>query len=485
MYKQLHRVISCLAVSGLVLIPGFVSAAPWRVSPGVTVSERYSDNDNLSATDKKSKAITMVSPDISLSGSGGGRIDYDLLAALRHNQSSDGENSTTPSLNGDASAELIEQILFFDVSSTINQNRRDPFQATGDDDISRSRSDNVTTTYSYTLSPYLLGHINTFADMELRYSFDEQFNSQSDVGDSSRQALSFNLSSGRDFSVFDWGLVGNTSKTHADNGFQNNSFQNNSFQNNDNELKSADLRSGYRLNRKLRLRSSVGREWNDFQSVRSDIDGKRWDFGAIWTPNKRTSVDIGYGERFFGSTPSVDITYRKKKNVFTLGYKKELTDARTLRRQRGLFDEDLFGNPIDPTTAEPIFVFPGEGQIVDERVSFSWSRQGKRTTLTWRGDHSTQNPQNSLNEVIFVSSSIDLSRRLTSKLSFDTGVDWEDQTNESDAEFQTWRFNMGLSRAIGSKSNVNLRYTYTDRGSDFPGDGYEENRLIVNYRINL
>jgi hypothetical protein len=477
MHKHWSEIIRYFLAVSLVGLPYTALATQWRVSSGVGVSERYSDNDNLSATDKKSKFVTVVSPDISLAGSGGGKITYDVLASLSHNESSDGSDSTNPALNGNANAELIDQILFFDVSSTINQNRVDPFRSTGDDAVSRSQSDNVTTTYSYTLSPYLVGRINSFADMELRYSYDEQWNSESDVSDSSRQAVSFNLNSGRDFAIFDWGLVGNYSKVDTD--------DSDNGQSNNDELKSADLRLGYRVNRKLRLRGSVGREWNDFESVRSDVDGKRWDFGLVWTPNKRTTVDIGYGERFFGNTPTVDISYRRKKSVFTASYVKELTDARSLRSQNSFFDEDPFGNPIDPVTGDPIFAFPDDGQIVDERIAFSWSRQGKRTTLTWRGDHSTQEPQSSREEVVFISSSLELSRRLTSKLSFDTSVDWENQENELNEEFETWRFNMGLSRPLGSKSNVSLRYTYTDRDSDLPDDGYEENRVILNYRINF
>ncbi|MDF1831583.1 MAG: TIGR03016 family PEP-CTERM system-associated outer membrane protein [Porticoccaceae bacterium] len=478
MHKHWNKVIRYFVAVCLMGLPCTAVATKWRVSSGVGVSERYTDNYDLSATDKKNKFVTVVSPDISLSGSGGGRIDYDVLASLTHHESSDGNDSTNPALSGNANAELVDNIFFFDVSSIVNQNRVDPFRTTGDDDFSRSQSDNVTTTYSYTLSPYLVGHINSFADVELRYSYDEQWNSDNDVSDSSRQAVSFNLNSGRDFSVFDWGLVGNYSKTDTDD-------SDSSGQSNDDELKSADLRLGYRVNRKLRFRGSVGREWNDFDSVRSDIDGNRWDFGATWTPNKRTTVDIGYGDRFFGSTPTVDISYRRKKSVFTASYSKELTDARTLRSQRGIVDEDLFGNPINPVTGDPVFVFPDEGQTVDERMSFSWALQGKRSSITWRGDHSTQQPQSSREEVVFISSSIELTRRLTSKLSFDTGFDWENQENELDEEFETWRFNIGLSRPLGSKSNVNLRYTYTDRDSDLPGDGYKENRVILNYRINF
>lgn len=477
MHKRCNEVITCLVAVGLLGLPFCALAGQWRVNSGLGISERYSDNDNRSATDKKDKFVTVVSPDISLSGSGGGKVRYDVLASVNHHESSDGNDSTNPALNGSANAELIDQILFFDLSSTINQNRVDPFRSSGDDDVSRSRSDNATTTYSYTLSPYLVDRINSFADMELRYSYDEQWNSDSEVSDSSREAVSFKLNSGSDFSVFDWGLVGNYSKVDND--------DSDTAQSNNDELKSADLRLGYRVNRKLRLRGSVGREWNDFDSVRSDIDGERWDFGLIWTPNKRTTVDIGYGERFFGNAPTVDISYRRKKSVFTASYVKELTDARTLRSERGIFDEDPFGNPIDPATGDPVFAYPDDGQIVDEKISFSWSRQGKRTTLTWNGDHSVQEPQNSREEVVFISSSLELSRQLTSKLSFDTSVDWENQENELDEEFETWRYNMGLSRPLGSKSNISLNYTYTDRDSDLPDDGYEENRVILKYRISF
>jgi len=444
------------------------------VSSGVDVSERYSDNYNLTETNKKNKFVTVVSPEISLVGSGSGRIDYEVLASLNHYESSDGQNGTTPSLNGSANTELVDQILFFDASSSIAENRVDPFSSTGGDNYSRSNSGNTTTTYNYMLSPYLVGRINNFADMELRYTYDEQWDSDSDANDSSRQAVLFQLNSGQDFGAFDWGLVGSYSKTDEDEDEDEDKFS------------SADFNFGYRVNRKLRLRGSIGREWNDFESLQSeDTDGERWDAGLVWTPNKRTTVDIGYGERFFGDVPTVDITHRWKKSIFTASYTKDLAEARDLRSEQSVFDQDLFGNPIDLTSYDPAFATDNEGAVVDERISFSWSRQGKRTTLTWRGDHSTQVPQNTLGEEVFITSNLELTRSLTSKLSFDTSVDWESQENEFDEEFETWRFNLGLSRSLSSKSNVSLRYTYTDRDSDLPDDVYKENLIVLNWRTSL
>ncbi|PCH51948.1 MAG: hypothetical protein COC20_04890, partial [Cellvibrionales bacterium] len=85
----------------------------WRVSSGVGVSERYSDNDNRTETGEKSKLVTVVSPDISLKGTGKGRVDLDFLASLRHDESSDGEDSTSPRLSADANIEVLDQIFFF------------------------------------------------------------------------------------------------------------------------------------------------------------------------------------------------------------------------------------------------------------------------------------------------------------------------------------------------------------------------------------
>ena len=72
MHKQWNRVIGCVVVSSMMGLPGITIAAQWRVNSGVSVSERYSDNDDLSTTNKESQFVTVLSPDISLSGSGGG-----------------------------------------------------------------------------------------------------------------------------------------------------------------------------------------------------------------------------------------------------------------------------------------------------------------------------------------------------------------------------------------------------------------------------
>ena len=110
--------------------------------------------------------------------------------------------------------------------------------------------------------------------------------------------------------------------------------------NNNSELKSAQLNLGYQLNRFWQVNGFYGEEWNDFDTIsRNDIDGDYWDVGLRWTPNTRTTVEAGTGDRFFGSTPRFSIKHQHKRSELSASYKKEITfgrDIRTSGRRRGI-----------------------------------------------------------------------------------------------------------------------------------------------------
>ena len=491
----------CCAVVLAAMSTVNVRAADWTTTTGLSVTERYTDNVELVDKGKESELVTVVAPNLTLKGVGG-KLKVDLTAALEYNDAGGSGDSVNPRFSGNSNAELVDDRLFFDARASAVQNRIDPFRPAGFDNLSRSRpadgrglrDGNTSTTYSYVLNPYLRGHFKDFANMRLGYTFDDQLNSSNtrddplssggDLSDSSRQAVDFNLDSGTDFALLSWGVAANYSKTDYDG-------SSDTGQSSDSELMSTDLRLGYRVSRKWQLRASVGKEWNDFNSVRSDVDGTRWDFGTVWTPNKRTSVNVGYGKRFFGGFPTLDVSYRRKRNVLTASYSKVLTDARTLRLQQIVFeDTDPFGNPVDPITGEPIpvslvFVLPTDSQIVDERFKASWAIQGKRTTVTLKQEHSIQQTQDSREDTEYVTSSLSLSRTLSSKLSFDSSIHRSNQTNELNDDFNTWRFQMALNRRLGAKSNVRLGYTHADRDSDLVDDDYAENQINMTYRITF
>ena len=455
------------------------SAAEVSTSSGVTAGMIYTDNTDLEESDKKSELAAVIRPYISLRRKSA-RTTLDLIAELEYNTLGSGSNTLNPRVQANANAELREDLAFIDARATASRNVIDPFSAAGSD--STDRADNQTTTYTYTLSPYITNHFESFADLLTRYSFSSVDNSDSEANDSDSHAFSMVLNSGSDFPRIPWGLIGNYRKTDYAGG-------------SDSELISADARVGYKFTRIWQINASVGREWNDFTSTRSDVDGFRWDFHVIWTPNTRTSLDIGYGDRFFGSTPSFNFQHRSRRSVITASYSRDLTDANRVLSEQDVFEvTDALDEPIpvderitgDPQSVSPIQTRLDDSQIVDERFIVAYSLIGRRTTLTLNGNYSKQTPQDSQGDDKFQRYGITLSRQLSRVMSADTSVNWHrEEEDEENSSSNTWYFRMGLSRELNPKSSLRLAYTHADRDSDQVDDSYEENRIDFSIRVDF
>ena len=116
-----------------------------------------------------------------------------------------------PRLYGSADAILVEQWLFIDANANIYQNEITPFASGGGDSL--NRTGNTNTTYDYSISPYVSRRFKDVAELTLRYTWDDQYNTQDIVGDSSQQSVNFLLASVPGVSKFSWGLQGDYSKT--------------------------------------------------------------------------------------------------------------------------------------------------------------------------------------------------------------------------------------------------------------------------------
>ena len=281
---------SLILVIGACLVTERVQAQAksWRLSGGAAGSLIFSDNVNQDSSDEDNELVLVITPYLTLRGErAGSRADTELTVALEY--STKDSFSLNPRMQANTGFELVRDRVFFDARATATQNFIDPLSSPSFDTLSGD-DDNVTNTYSYSLSPSVKNRFGRFADSTARYTFTDVINSDDQVSDSNSHAVTFDLTSGPDFPRIFWGLTADYRKTNFQSG-------------NDNRLSSADVRLGYRFSRKWSISSSIGREWNDFVSNDSDIDGTRWDFRVGYTPNPRTSIDIGYGERFFRYNP--------------------------------------------------------------------------------------------------------------------------------------------------------------------------------------
>ena len=489
-------------VLSMVCIALPVAAAEWSNSASVTPGLTYTDNVCLSNKNTQDEWIGTVTPAASVRANGN-RANLSLNGSVELNTLSDGDlenfgcsggsfgnrEQFAPRLNGSADAILIDQWLFIDSTANISQNQVTPFASGGSDNF--DRTGNTNTTYSYSVSPYIARRFKDAAEVTLRYTFDDQYNSADAVRDSSEERAQVLISSVSGVSKYSWGLQGDYSKVSYSN--SSTEFENGQ----DSELKSAQLNQGYQLNRAWQVNGFYGNEWNDFVSSRDDIDGTYWDVGVRWTPSARTTVDAGVGDRFFGNNPRFAITHRHKRSALNASYAKTITYDRNIRT---LADSP----PLNPDFPPPPGVDPGvttvnSSPILDERFTLGYSFQGLRTRFGISAFQSDQTQESGsafsgFSESTYTGISASASRSLSDQTSLQAGLNWNEQKPKDNSQnindffrnsSETWSGSLGISRQLSQRTDLGLNYLYTDRQSDSEFNSYTENRITLDLRVDL
>lgn len=477
--QRINRVAPCFASLALAWST-IAGAAEWDVSKSLQVGEVYSDNVGLSGTNKDDRWITVVRPSIDLSGKGS-RVQVDFTGALQYSNLDGTTDTVQPQFFGAADAELIEDFFFLETEMSARQTAINPFSPFGVSNL--DTRGNTTTTYDYSVSPSLVHAFSGFARTELKYSYQSQINDDDALDDSDRHLAVFSLVNGRDFTRVIWGLQANYSKTD----YEDRVGQISLFQGSDNEFKSASVRLGYRFSRQFSLSAIYGKERNDFIS-QLDTDDDYWDASAVWTPNERVNLTLGYGERFFGDAPSVDLSYRNKRLTLNARYFKELTDASSLR-QRGIGQSGFggfggFGRtgggslPFfgDALSGSRDFTSLENATFLNAQYSLGINYQAGRTSISIDGSRSEQARVDIARESIFSRYSVTVGRQLSSKLNLDIGYGWDRRTDTALAEFSTTEWiNFAVSRQLGQNTSLTFNYRNTDRDSRVFNDGYGGN----------
>ncbi|MET0081772.1 MAG: TIGR03016 family PEP-CTERM system-associated outer membrane protein [Sedimenticola sp.] len=465
-----NRMIAALAVWSV----GFYAhAADWSQSIGVSTSAVYTDNKNLSESQEDGEISLVLSPNIAIKGEGA-RANLDVAGSLQLDSRGKGSDSTNPRLRANADAELIKNTFFVDLDSTITQNAIDPYSTVGSDAL--NDTGNVTTTYTYGISPYIVGRLKGYANLIARFTYDEVEYSKNSLDGSNRKGLNLGVNSGTNFGRFSWGILASQNEIEYDN-------------NNTAEFRSADVNVGYQINRSWQVNASLGKEWNDFSTIQTDFEGDRWNLGFTWTPSPRTSLGLRYGDRFFGQTTSFEFSHKSKRSVLTAQYSQDLTNSRSLRGQDIFPSTDPFGDDIDLFTDETLPVDTlasiNDSTIVDKRFDATYTLKGRRTNLTLRAHHSQQTHQDSTRDVEQSSVGVSALRNITGQILANASLSFGTQSQNGGSDADTIKLGLGLFRKLGQNSSVGLNYGFNDRDSDVAGSSYTENRVTASFAANF
>lgn len=482
--------------------PSLSSAAPFKFKTGIRVREVYTDNVDLSASDKESKIISTVTPILNFSTeeSSKGRINADLITGVEFNDLGGNSDKVNVRLQGNSDIELWKNHFFIDADASARQVAINPFLPSASDNL--NQTNNSVTLYDYGLAPRFSSKFGDFAGMEIRFRYDEQKSSgenSDSVSDSNGQEGTIVFSSGPEFKRVYWALSGSYEKSDYS--------KTQSFNAPDNERNTADFTANYRLSRKYSLTGTVGKEWNNFFSLNPNIDDEFWSAGFIWTPNRRMTLKIGSGERYFGKTPYLKLSYKSRRSQLVLDYSRTLTDTRNLLLSQRRFPNithaivDLSTGTIRDTNGNIISVFDpsvghfvlvddfgstvDNGIFVDQRAAMTFTVTGIRSSISFGAWQSKRIRQDAINESEFNSVFIALNRRLSKSITADTRFGWDERIDQQYSDSKIWRASLGLTFDAGVNSNIGLDYQFSHRDSGDSLTDYDENRLSLSFSYHF
>ena len=161
----------------------------------------------------------------------------------------------------------------------------------------------------------------------------------------------------------------------------------------------------------------------------------------------------------------------------SLGYSRSTTDSRGIRAggRAGTSNLSRFSNLTSRTNSA----------IIDERLDFSYTLSGKRTTLTLEGDRSKQTTEDTGVEDIFSGYSLSIDRALASRMSVSFSYNWDEREDGGTNDVvQTDDYRLSLTKQLSERINISLDYNHTDRDSDRVDDDYIENRISVSVSVS-
>ncbi|WP_282605895.1 XrtA/PEP-CTERM system exopolysaccharide export protein [Pelagibius sp. Alg239-R121] len=459
----------------VIIIPEGFFSGDWRVTPTISFNQTFTDNVDLDPDGQEEEAfISTVSPGITFSANAA-RIRWAFSGDVALSNQNGGEDegfNADIDLNSSGNVEVFEDLFFIDGSASVSQEVLNNDTADSGSDDNNSNRDTI---QNYRFSPYLQNRFGDFASAETRYRLSQVFIDSDDVSNTTEHELSYNLSSGEDFTQFTWRLALSASEATSSD---------------DDDVSRRDINftTTYAVTRQFFLIGTVGYQQFDDGDSDNDISDPTWRTALRWQPSSRTQVEVGYGqsddETSFDGTVRYDISPRTR---FTASYDE------TLRTSQEALGRNLDNIVFNPDTGQ--FENGDTGQVVDSandlpfevddettRVStFRMGLNGSRGRNTFGSNFRIQTEDNGGGDEDQTEYGLraDWGRTLNNRTRFNTSGEYE-YNDLGDSIETEYTFRSGLSYSVFNNVSASVNYTFRLRESDTSSDDeFMENAVTV------
>lgn len=383
--------LATVLLAGLGVLPATAQQAGgrgWFIGPTFEAALSRSEVRNA-ATNNGTDLVTRLSPGLRVRG-GFGKTRLSLGYALNgiHRTRGDGGSEFQNTLDGALSAELIDNLAFFNASAQVTSSALDAFgaQTAPGSLISNPNRAEVAT---LTMTPYLRGLLGQAATYELRVNATATNTRRSKAGDSSTYGTTLSIDSSNSRAILGWGLLASR---------QRNEFRIGNATTSDRASASIVIRPDTDLRFTLR----GGRESNNVltgERRSNDTAGG----GIAWTPSPRTNATFDAEHRYFGQSRRFALQYRTPRSVWRMGGSRDVSGGASPNGGVApftlyeLLDALLLSNFPDPTERDAAVRVALEGrdpntvvsggfvntsQSLQDRVDLGWTYAGLRLTAS-------------------------------------------------------------------------------------------------------
>jgi uncharacterized protein (PEP-CTERM system associated) len=471
----------------------------WTVAPEISEKGAFTDNLFLTASDEEQDFVTELTPRINIYGNArraSARVNY-ALQGLLYADNGD-QNTYFHQLFSAGVCELVRQLVFIDGSATITQqNRTDTgrgaFTNFGPGTFLGGVGDNIsvtgerTTVTTYNLSPYLVHRLGDWADVELRFGYDDVSDSGGDdpandsasSTDSTSQEYYAKVEGGSRFNELPW------SATFERRGIDYVSADSTTFQ----QILGT---VGFVYTPELSLVGSLGYEENSFRSAGDPGSGMIWDVGVRWTPSGRTTLEATYGIRFFGDRYFFNLSHESRRSRWRVSYDEVAYTARQAQIDEAVAARGGAIPITDPVTGLPTVSGAGVPRLSDEvyvqrRLSSGVGLEAGRNDFDILVFQEERDYQSTGVSDSFGGASVLWTRNISRLTYLDMSVGWTsvdtntDLTDERQDDLLS--LHAGLRRELGRHLTSTIEYRRVERSSTDPTADLVENRISAAIRV--
>jgi hypothetical protein len=420
---------------------------------------------------EESDLIGQINPGVNIRADGRrSQLDLEYVMENLFYQDHPDGNNTYNHLRFFNSNDLTEDVLHLDLSAIFDQTTVDNAGRVGVGNfaINLNRADY----FSYGASPYLTFSLGSNAYTEIRYRYNkinytEPYDTNLPVGLVDNQSNIVSLLAGsRGPQRLGWTITYLNNTTDFDTGTQTR-FQRGL-------LDLVHDTSAY-----IKLLGGAGYEENTYATESPNpTEGSIWYLGFQWIPNSRTNLEIRAGERYFGPTQSVNLTYTSRRTVISVNY---IEDFRTIATVQ---DSALAASPSPDSPIENTTNQLTDDVYLSKRLLATIEYTGTRSNALVSIYNNNDEYQSTGEQQELTGMNVSWSRNLTRRTILTLGGIYQYQTFfNADRKDTTTNANITLTHYLQRDVTGNIALYHTNRNSNDPLAEYTED--IANLFVNI